>query len=110
VEHRQRLTVLRLALVPVFVALLLADGGEEARWRVLACVVFAVAAVTDLVDGDIARRRGLITDFGKIADPIADKALIGAALVGLSSWESCGGRSPSRSWSARSASRCCGSG
>ena len=47
-------------------------------------MVFAVASVTDRFDGEIARRRGLVTDFGKIADPIADKALIGAALVGLS--------------------------
>ena len=47
-------------------------------------MVFAVASVTDLLDGELARRRGLVTDFGKIADPIADKALTGAALVGLS--------------------------
>jgi CDP-diacylglycerol--glycerol-3-phosphate 3-phosphatidyltransferase len=47
-------------------------------------VLFAVAAVTDLLDGELARRRGLITDFGKIVDPIADKALTGTALVGLS--------------------------
>ncbi|HEY9476499.1 MAG TPA: CDP-alcohol phosphatidyltransferase family protein, partial [Mycobacteriales bacterium] len=49
-----------------------------------ACVVFVVASVTDRVDGDIARRRGLGTDFGKLADPIADKALTGTALVALS--------------------------
>lgn len=79
------LTVLRLLLVPVFVVLLFAEGGDEPAWRVTAAVVFAVAAVTDRVDGEIARRRGLVTDFGKIADPIADKALTGAALVGLSS-------------------------
>jgi CDP-diacylglycerol--glycerol-3-phosphate 3-phosphatidyltransferase len=78
------LTVLRLALVPVFAALLFHGDGEQAGWRVAAWAAFAVAAVTDLVDGDIARRRGLITDFGKIADPLADKALIGTALVGLS--------------------------
>ena len=52
--------------------------------RVAAFVTFAVAVATDRIDGDLARRRGLITDFGKIADPIADKALIGAALVSLS--------------------------
>jgi CDP-diacylglycerol--glycerol-3-phosphate 3-phosphatidyltransferase len=73
--------VLRLALVPVFVACLLAGGTG---WRVAAFVVFAVASVTDLLDGRLARSRGLITDFGKIADPIADKALTGAALVTLS--------------------------
>ena len=79
------LTVLRIALVPVFAWLLLHDGGQDAAgWRVAAWVVFTVAVITDGVDGDIARRRGLVTDFGKIADPIADKALIGTALVLLS--------------------------
>jgi CDP-diacylglycerol---glycerol-3-phosphate 3-phosphatidyltransferase len=76
------LTVVRLILVPVFVLCLL-EGGP--LWRVAAFVAFLVASVTDLLDGRIARSRGLITDFGKIADPIADKALIGAALVTLSS-------------------------
>ena len=75
------LTVLRLALLPVFVACLLAGGTG---WRVAAFFVFGVASVTDLLDGRLARSRGLITDFGKIADPIADKALTGAALVTLS--------------------------
>jgi len=78
------LTVLRLVLVPVFLVLLFHDDGHDDVWRVMAFVVFAVASVTDRVDGEIARRRGIVTDFGKIADPIADKALIGTALVGLS--------------------------
>jgi CDP-diacylglycerol---glycerol-3-phosphate 3-phosphatidyltransferase len=76
--------VLRLALVPVFLVLLFHDDGDDAVWRVLAWVAFAVASVTDRIDGELARRRGLVTDFGVIADPIADKALIGAALIGLS--------------------------
>jgi CDP-diacylglycerol---glycerol-3-phosphate 3-phosphatidyltransferase len=75
------LTALRLGLVPVFVAALLAGGTG---WRITAFAVFLAASVTDLLDGKIARQRGLITDFGKIADPIADKALTGAALVTLS--------------------------
>jgi CDP-diacylglycerol---glycerol-3-phosphate 3-phosphatidyltransferase len=75
------LTVVRLVLVPVVVACLLAGGP---RWRVAAFFAFGVASVTDLLDGQIARSRGLITDFGKIADPIADKALTGAALVTMS--------------------------
>ena len=75
------LTVTRLVLVPVVVACLLAGGTA---WRVAAFVAFGTASVTDLLDGRIARSRGLITDFGKIADPIADKALTGAALVTLS--------------------------
>ncbi|MEP6760682.1 MAG: CDP-diacylglycerol--glycerol-3-phosphate 3-phosphatidyltransferase [Sporichthyaceae bacterium] len=78
------LTVLRLVLVPVFLVQLLHDEGADNSWRVAAFVTFAVASVTDRIDGDLARRHGLVTDFGKIADPIADKALIGAALVGLS--------------------------
>jgi CDP-diacylglycerol---glycerol-3-phosphate 3-phosphatidyltransferase len=78
------LTMLRLLLVPVFAWLLLREGGEDAVSRLWAAVVFLVASLTDLVDGEIARRRNLVTSFGKIADPIADKALTGTALVGLS--------------------------
>ena len=75
------LTVSRLILVPVFVWFLLTGGTGG---RTIAFVCFAVASVTDLLDGELARRRGLITDFGKIADPIADKALTGSALITLS--------------------------
>ncbi len=75
------LTVLRLVMVPIFVWFLL-DGGTGAR--TIAFVAFALASITDLLDGELARRRSLITDFGKIADPIADKALTGAALITLS--------------------------
>jgi CDP-diacylglycerol---glycerol-3-phosphate 3-phosphatidyltransferase len=78
------LTVLRLVLVPVFIATLFAHGGHDSAWRVGAWGVFAVASVTDRIDGDLARRRQIVTDFGKLADPIADKALVGAALIGLS--------------------------
>jgi CDP-diacylglycerol--glycerol-3-phosphate 3-phosphatidyltransferase len=75
------LTLARLALVPFFLWLLFTDGTW---WRIAALVVFAAASVTDRIDGELARRRNLVTDFGKIADPIADKALTGSALVGLS--------------------------
>lgn len=78
------LTGLRLALVPVFVVVLFHGGGHLTGWRIAAWAVFAVASITDRFDGDIARRRGLVTEFGKLADPIADKALIGAAAIGLS--------------------------
>jgi CDP-diacylglycerol--glycerol-3-phosphate 3-phosphatidyltransferase len=74
------LTMLRLALVPVFVVFLMMGGTG---WRIAAFVVFGVASATDLLDGELARRGGLITDFGKIADPIADKALTGSALITL---------------------------
>ncbi len=78
------LTVLRLLLVPVFAVALLHDAGEDTAWRIAACAIFALASFTDRIDGDLARRRGLVTEFGKLADPIADKALTGTALVGLS--------------------------
>ena len=77
------LTTLRIVLVPFFGAALLVDGGESVEWRLAAFVIFVVAMITDKIDGDIARSRGLVTDFGKIADPIADKAMTGMAFVGL---------------------------
>jgi len=77
-------TMSRIVLVPVFVLALFTRGGTDPEWRVTAAVIFGVASLTDRLDGDLARRRGLITKFGTIADPIADKALIGAALLGLS--------------------------
>ena len=75
------LTVVRILLVPVFVVCLFAGGTV---WRLVALAAFCVASLTDLLDGRLARSRGLVTDFGKIADPIADKALTGAALISLS--------------------------
>ncbi|MGO1049903.1 CDP-diacylglycerol--glycerol-3-phosphate 3-phosphatidyltransferase [Crossiella sp. CA198] len=78
------LTISRLVLVPVFVVALFAGGGHEAGWRWVAWGIFALAAITDRIDGVLARKHGLVTDFGKIADPIADKTLTGAALIGLS--------------------------
>ncbi|TDC64278.1 CDP-diacylglycerol--glycerol-3-phosphate 3-phosphatidyltransferase [Micromonospora sp. KC207] len=79
------LTLLRLVLVPVFAFSVVASGTTHAGWRIAACLIFALASVTDLVDGWIARRFGLVTSVGKVADPIADKALTGAALL-LLSW------------------------
>lgn len=78
------LTVLRLLLVPAFGWLLLSGDGQDPALRWWAFAVFAVAMITDRIDGDLARSRGLITDFGKVADPIADKTLVTMALVGLS--------------------------
>jgi CDP-diacylglycerol--glycerol-3-phosphate 3-phosphatidyltransferase len=78
------LTTLRIVMVPFFGWALLADGGDSVLWRSVASVIFALAMITDKIDGDIARARNLITDFGKIADPIADKAMTGMAFVGLS--------------------------
>lgn len=78
------LTMLRIVLVPFFVWFLLEDNSQHGIWRWAAVVAFAVAIYTDKLDGDIARSRNLVTNFGKIADPIADKLLIGSALVLLS--------------------------
>ena len=78
------LTMLRLALVPVFAVLLLKDSGLDDAGRYWATLAFAVAIITDRYDGLIARRTGQVTEFGKLADPIADKALTGTALIGLS--------------------------
>lgn len=75
------LTTLRILMVPFFVWALLADNSEQGLWRWVAVGIFAVAMYTDKLDGDLARSRGLITNFGKIADPIADKLLTGSALV-----------------------------
>ena len=78
------LTVLRIVMVPVFLIVLFVGGGHEPMWRWAAFAVFAVAMLTDRLDGQLARRYNLITEFGKLMDPIADKALTGAAFVGLS--------------------------
>ncbi len=78
------LTAVRLLLIPVFAAMVVASGMVESGWRMAACVAFCVASATDFVDGWIARRFELVTSFGKVADPIADKALTGTALVLLS--------------------------
>jgi CDP-diacylglycerol--glycerol-3-phosphate 3-phosphatidyltransferase len=78
------LTVSRLVMVPFFLLALFAGDGTDLFWRLVAFGVFVIASITDRIDGDLARKHGLVTDFGKIADPIADKALTGSALVGLS--------------------------
>ncbi|WP_299959574.1 CDP-diacylglycerol--glycerol-3-phosphate 3-phosphatidyltransferase [uncultured Modestobacter sp.] len=78
------LTLLRLAVVPLFALLLLTDGGMDDGRRYWATLFFALAIITDRYDGMIARRRNQVTEFGKLADPIADKALTGTALIGLS--------------------------
>lgn len=77
------LTTLRIVLVPVYGWALLHDGGDSITWRTIAWGIFFVAMVTDKVDGDLARKHNLITGFGKIADPIADKAITGMAFIGL---------------------------
>ncbi len=77
-------TVVRILMAPAFIWLLLADADRLGPLRYVAAALFVVAIVTDTVDGILARRQNLVTDFGKILDPIADKVLIGGALVALS--------------------------
>ncbi len=78
------ITGARIIATPFFLWMLLADGGADGPWRWASAVFFVLAIATDAWDGHIARSRGLITDLGKLLDPIADKFLTGAALVGLS--------------------------
>lgn len=78
------LTVLRLVMVPFFLFALFEEGGHDPVWRAIAWLIFALAAFTDRLDGQLARDHGLATDLGAFLDPVADKALIGAALIGLS--------------------------
>lgn len=77
------LTMVRILLVPVFGWFLLAHP-HHAGFRIAAVVVFVIASITDRLDGKLARDRGLVTDFGTMADPLADKVLMGMALIGLS--------------------------
>ena len=78
------LTGLRLVLVPVFLLFLFAGDGHQTGSRITAFAIFAVAVITDRLDGSLARSYGVTSEFGQRADPIADKMLIGAALIGLS--------------------------
>ena len=78
------LTTLRIVMVPFFGWALLHDGGGDLGWRWAAWLIFVLAMLTDKIDGDLARKHNLVTNFGKIADPIADKAITGMAFIGLS--------------------------
>lgn len=81
------LTVLRIVMVPVFVALMIASEMTSPGYRIAAALAFGIASLTDFADGWIARTFNLVTSFGKVADPIADKALTGTALVLLSIYD-----------------------
>jgi CDP-diacylglycerol--glycerol-3-phosphate 3-phosphatidyltransferase len=78
------ITIARILCAPVFLWLLLADGGADGGTRWAAAILFIVAIATDGVDGYIARRHNIVTDLGKLLDPIADKILTGFAFIGLS--------------------------
>ncbi|MCC8127169.1 MAG: CDP-diacylglycerol--glycerol-3-phosphate 3-phosphatidyltransferase [Clostridiales bacterium] len=78
-----KLTTLRVILIPFFVFFLLAEGGTSRMFRYVAVTIFIVASLTDLLDGKIARRYNLVTNFGKFMDPLADKLLVCSALICL---------------------------
>ena len=78
-----KLTLLRVVLIPVFVVLLLLEGGQNDTLRIAALIVFCFASFTDFLDGQIARRNNLVTNFGKFMDPLADKLLVSAAMIAL---------------------------
>ena len=78
-----KLTVLRVILIPFFVAAVLFDEGDSQIFRYLAASIFIVASLTDMLDGKIARKYNLVTNFGKFMDPMADKLLVCAALICL---------------------------
>ena len=78
-----KLTLLRVCLIPFFVFFLLFDEGQNQTYRYISTAIFIVASLTDLLDGKIARKYNLVTNFGKFMDPLADKLLVCSALIGL---------------------------
>lgn len=78
------ITILRILAIPLCVYVLFKNGGDDSTWRIIAWWLFFIVGMTDLLDGKLARSRNTVTEFGKLLDPIADKALIGSALISLS--------------------------
>jgi len=78
------ITISRILALPFCAYALFKNGGDDSTWRIIAFLLFFLVGVTDLLDGKLARSRNTVTEFGKLLDPIADKALIGTALISLS--------------------------
>ncbi len=78
-----KLTILRVIMIPFFVLALLYDGGQNQTLRYVAAAIFIIASLTDMLDGKIARKYNLVTNFGKFMDPLADKLLVCSALICL---------------------------
>ena len=78
-----KLTILRVCMIPFFVAALLFDEGDSQAMRLAAAAIFIIASLTDMLDGKIARKYNLVTNFGKFMDPLADKLLVCSALICL---------------------------
>lgn len=78
------ITILRILVLPLCVYALFKNGGDDPTWRIIAWWLFFIVGMSDVLDGKLARSRNSVTEFGKLLDPIADKALVGTAMVGLS--------------------------
>lgn len=76
-----KLTILRVIMIPFFVLALLIEGGANQTYRYIAAAIFIIASLTDMLDGKIARKYNLVTNFGKFMDPLADKLLVCSALI-----------------------------
>ena len=76
-----KLTILRVIMLPFFVAFLMLENGANTTYRYIAAALFIIASLTDLLDGKIARKYNLVTNFGKFMDPLADKLLVCSALI-----------------------------
>ena len=81
-----KITLIRVLLIPAYMATMYLSGGEAGLWMILSLVIFAVASLTDYVDGYIARHYNQVTDFGKFLDPLADKLLVIAAMAMFCEW------------------------
>lgn len=85
------LTIFRILALPFCAYALFKNGGDDDSWRIIAFILFFIVGLSDILDGKIARSRNQVTEFGKLLDPIADKAMlatasIGASLLGMLSW------------------------
>ena len=81
-----KITMIRVAFIPIFMAFMYLGGGIPSVWMLLSLLVFILASITDYIDGQIARKRNQISDFGKFLDPLADKLLTIAAMVMFCEW------------------------
>lgn len=82
-----KITLIRVAFIPVYMVLMYLSGGMSGLWMWLAFAIFIIASLTDYVDGQIARRCNQVSDFGKFLDPLADKLLTIAAMVMFCQWD-----------------------
>ena len=86
-----KLTTLRVIMIPFFVFFLLWQNGENHTFRMIALALFIIASLTDLLDGKIARKYNLVTNFGKFMDPLADKMLVCSAMICFTECHCCSG-------------------